>query len=548
MRSVGRAQSTASNERDLLRAVCEQLVATGGYRLAWVGYAIDDEECTVRPMAQAGDDSGYLEQIRVVWRDDAKGRGPTGTAIRSGRAVVARDITSDTRFEPWRSETTERGFHSSIALPLVIDGRCAGALSLYSENRDGFDDDEQALLAELAAMVAQAIAGVRAQEEREQAIRALRESEERFQQIAECVQEGFWIASADDYRVLYMNAAFETLWGLSREAIYRDRREFEKWIHPDDRARVREAVDRSPYEYSVEYRLIVPERGVRWIWIRAFPIRDEHGRVIRIAGTGQDITERKDAEEERRRLEAQLEEVRRLEGLSRLAGGVAHDFNNLLGVIMNYTSIALRHLPEQHPARADLKSVLDTAQHAARLTNQLVLFSRNAEIAPERVDVNASIERMLHVLQSAAGEHVAVSFQLDPATPCVSIVPSHLEQILLNVVVNAKEATPHGGSIFIETQLVDVDAARAARAPGLAPGRAARISVRDTGRGMSSAQRARAFEPFYSTKEGAQASGLGLAIVYGCVQQAHGSIVLESVEGEGSRVEILLPALGSMPG
>ena len=272
-----------------------------------------------------------------------------------------------------------------------------------------------------------------------------------------------------------------------------------------------------------------------------FPVRSQSGEILRVAGVSEDVTDRREAETERRHLESELQLSRRMESVGRLAGGIAHDFNNLLSVILNYGEVMRRRLPEGDPLRDEVQEIQAAAERGVALTRQLLLFSRRDTEHPDTVDVNTLIGEMQRLLARTLGEDVKLEIQLDPALERVHIDYSHLEQVVLNLAVNARDAMPEGGTLTVETSMADVRAGRGSAA-GLKPGRYVCLRVADSGTGMSPEVAARAFEPFFTTKEVGAGSGMGLAMAYGVVRRAGGHLRLDSRPGRGTAVEILLPA------
>jgi signal transduction histidine kinase len=249
-----------------------------------------------------------------------------------------------------------------------------------------------------------------------------------------------------------------------------------------------------------------------------------------------DVTVRRRAEEERRRLEEQLRQSQKMEAVGRLAGGIAHDFNNLLMVIMGHGELLRRSLDPNDPRLRKLQHVMGASERAARLVRQLLAFSRKQVMEPQVVDLNALVSDTARMLRPLLGEDVKVVTRLDPALGRVRVDPAQIEQVLMNLAVNARDAMPSGGTITLETADVRVPASGET-----SPARQAALSVRDTGHGMDEKTRAHAFEPFFTTKDGSGGTGLGLSTVYGIVQQSGGQIALESAPGRGSCFRILLP-------
>ncbi|MEV4282625.1 response regulator [Actinoplanes xinjiangensis] len=248
-----------------------------------------------------------------------------------------------------------------------------------------------------------------------------------------------------------------------------------------------------------------------------------------------------EAAEQRRELERQLHQAERLDSLGQLAGGVAHDFNNILGVISGYTGFVLDELGPDHPCRPDLENIEDAARRAAALTRQLLIFSRLQPSQPEVVDLNEVVGQIERLLRRTIGEDIEFGIDVEPGLDCVTIDPSRLEQIIMNLVVNARAAMPEGGRLDIRTASADRVPATAIGAPPSSE-RFVCLTVTDTGCGMDEEVQRRAFEPFFTTRGTGQGSGLGLATVYGAVHEAAGAITVDSAPGAGTRITVYLPA------
>ena len=254
-----------------------------------------------------------------------------------------------------------------------------------------------------------------------------------------------------------------------------------------------------------------------------------------------DITDRRKAEAERERLQAQLNQAQKLEAIGRLAGGVAHDFNNMLAVITGYTEMAISQLDPAHPACADLQEVRSAARRSTDVTRQLLAFARKQIVLPRVLDLNETVEGMLKMLRRLIGEDIELAWHPAARLWPVHIDPSQIDQILANLCVNARDAIAGVGIVTVETGVRSYDQTYCANHPGCAPGDYVLLSVRDTGCGMDGETVANVFEPFFTTKEQGQGTGLGLATVYGAVKQNQGFITVESAPGHGACFQIFLP-------
>ena len=364
------------------------------------------------------------------------------------------------------------------------------------------------------------------------AIEALRASEERFRRLAENIGEVLWMSNADGTEILYVSPAYESLWGRSIESLHAAPRSWLDRVHPSDRARVEESLPRRcelPMEMT--YR-IVRRDGERWIRDRSFPVRDDDGVVRRVVGIAEDTTQLVQTEE-------RLRQSQKMEAIGQLAGGVAHDFNNLLSVILSYTDFLLMDLDAGDPRRDDLREVRRAGQRAAELTHQLLAFGRKQVLQPRSLDLGESVRGMEKLLRRILAGNVELDLVLAPSLGSVRADPGQVEQVLVNLVVNAGDAMPRGGTLVLQTS--EVTLGDEARDLGVAPGPFVLLRVKDTGTGMTPETRARIFEPFFTTKDPGKGTGLGLATVLGIVQQSGGAIRVESAPGEGTTFEIYFP-------
>jgi two-component system, cell cycle sensor histidine kinase and response regulator CckA len=280
-----------------------------------------------------------------------------------------------------------------------------------------------------------------------------------------------------------------------------------------------------------------PDGSVRWIRDRSFPIADEHGRVHRVAGVAQDITAR-------RLLEEQLRQSQKMEAIGQLAGGIAHDFNNML-VVMQLRASLLIESESKSELREGVQQILEAAERAANLTRQLLTFSRREVRRSTQVDLVEVTNGMISLFGRLLGEDIALETRLAPQFPLTMGDPGLLEQLLMNLAVNARDAMPDGGRLAIWLDTVAIDAAHAVLHPQAKPGRYLRLTVSDTGCGIAPEHLPRIYEPFFTTKEVGRGTGLGLATVFGIVQQHNGWIEVTSEVNVGTEFRVYLPALDS---
>jgi PAS domain S-box-containing protein len=316
------------------------------------------------------------------------------------------------------------------------------------------------------------------------------------------------------------------------------------WIEmvaPDDREFIWIQVAKLIAGKSVdplEHRITRKDGALRWVRNTLVPRVDQFGVLVGYDGLIQDITER-------RALEEQLLQAQKMEGIGRLAGGIAHDFNNLLTAILGYVEMARLDLPadfpDDHAIRADLDEIGAAGERAASLTRQLLTFASKQIVAPVRLDLSALVAELLKMLRPLLGEDIAVETVLEPDLGSIEADPGQVQQLLVNLTVNARDAMPDGGRLIIETATEDVTEAYAAAHPGARAGSHIRLSVTDTGCGMGEEVLSHMFEPFFTTKERGKGTGLGLATCHGIVRQMGGHIRVFSEPGNGATFRIFLP-------
>jgi two-component system cell cycle sensor histidine kinase/response regulator CckA len=418
------------------------------------------------------------------------------------------------------------------SVPMLAGGRFVGILNFTSKNPGRPVSPEQIkalnLLAGAAASALEAAS----------LLEQLRSAEKRYRSFAESA--GDIIIRYDLYpkpHVAYVNPAFASVIGYSQDEIYADAALIVNIVHPDDRP-LKEAVLRGDFANRsiVTLRWVTRSGDMVWIEQRNTRVLDPDGRLVAIEGVARDITER-------RTLEEQLRQSQKMEAIGLLAGGVAHDFNNMLTVIIGYSDMIMDDdVPTAAIARK-IDVLRKAAEHAVVLTRQLLAFGRKQLVQLRVLNINTIIESHCQILRGSIGEDVELVTALDAGLGSVRTDAGQIEQILMNLVVNAKHAMPLGGKITIETKNVVLGEHREAGAPEGDSGLFVMLAISDTGCGMDAATQARAFEPFYTTKGLGKGTGLGLSIVYGIVKQNAGHVRVFSEPGQGARLEILLPLI-----
>jgi two-component system, cell cycle sensor histidine kinase and response regulator CckA len=370
--------------------------------------------------------------------------------------------------------------------------------------------------------------------EQKRAEESLRESETRFRQMAENIEEVFWMT---DYPVqqgvIYVSPAYEKIWGRTSTSLYEDFASHMDAVHVDDRERVEAAFSlQVEGRYNEIYRIVRPDGSIRWVHDRAFPIRNEQGEIYRIVGHAEDITEQK-------KIEMQFFQSQKMDAFGKLAGGVAHDFNNLLTVISGYNEIVLNGFNANDPRRDCVEEIGKAAERASALTGQLLAFSRQQVLQPKIINLNDVVENVQKMLRRLIGEDVVLETGMAENLHTTRADPGQLENVLMNLAVNARDAMPHGGTLTIMTENVTVSDGN----PNVPEGHYAVLRVADSGVGMTEQVKMQIFEPFFTTKPLGHGTGLGLATCYGIIKQSNGFITVDSKPGEGSTFNIYLPCI-----
>jgi PAS domain S-box-containing protein len=347
-------------------------------------------------------------------------------------------------------------------------------------------------------------------------------------------------------RIVVANASDKQLWGAGQSGGPQELREHHGWwadtgepVRPEEWGAIRAIQG----EFSADEEVVIetPDGAKRTIRSSATPILDTTGEIVGAVNVSEDVTETKAAEAAHIRQEEEERRAEKMDAIGRLAGGIAHDFNNLLTGILSYSDLIMQELRPADPIRADVEQIRDAGQRAASLTRQLLAFSRRQVLQPRILSLNARVAELEPMLARLAGSEVALETELDPALGNVQVDPARLEQVLVNLVVNAREAMPKGGRLRISTGNLRPEPSPAQQGSGVPPHGYVSLWVSDTGIGMDVQTQARMFEPFFTTKPAASGAGLGLSTVYGIVEQSGGKITVESAPGHGTTFGIHFP-------
>ena len=422
---------------------------------------------------------------------------------------------------------------SAEHLPVIIISGTIGEDTAVAGLQGGADDFlVKGRLGRLGAAIERSQREQRARTAQRLAEGALKHSEERYRRIIETTNEGVWWLDATT-KATFVNGRLSTLLGYSSQQLLGE--SMLDFVHEASRPTVTESIAPRPRSVSnqVEARLVRSDGKDVWVLLDATPIFEgsrHMGSLVMLM----DITQRK-------RLEEQLRQSQKMEAIGSLAGGVAHDFNNLLSVILGYAEIILSELKPGDPLRDDVVELNQASERARDLTKQLLAFSRQQLLEPRTLDLNQVLRGMEQMLRRLLREDVELSFLTSTGLGKVFADSGQIEQIVMNLVVNARDAILDGGKVAVETTNTELDAEYAAAHHGVTPGSYVMLAVADTGIGMDAATQERIFEPFFTTKEKDRGTGLGLATVFGIVKQSGGHIWVYSEIGKGTTFRIYLP-------
>lgn len=378
--------------------------------------------------------------------------------------------------------------------------------------------------------------------ERKEAEQALKKSQKNLAEAQRQMHIGSFEYDFQSGRLEWSEEMFR-ICGLKHEDFHNTLQDFLDRVHPEDVQIVKKTRDDGCTQagpLTVEFRILRPDGDTRFIRM-IFETSFHAGSPVRRIGTFQDITEAKTAEDERNRLESQLQQAQKMESIGRLAGGVAHDFNNMLSVILGHVELALQNVDEGQPLHSDLEEIRKAAQRSADLTRQLLAFARRQTIAPKTLDLNETIAGTINMLRRLIGENITLDWIPGRDLWKIVIDPSQIDQILTNLCVNARDAIKDVGRITIQTSNVVYDGEDCFRRSNYVPREYVLLSLHDDGHGMDTETMKHIFEPFFTTKGIGEGTGLGLATVYGIVRQNNGLINVHSKPEQGTRFEIYFP-------
>jgi PAS domain S-box-containing protein len=524
----------ATEENDLLRSICRILVEVAGLRMAWVGYRELDEKKSVRVIAWAGFEEGFLNDVDITWADTKRGQGPTGTAIRTGRPTWTRDVQTDFHVEPWRTKMLERGYASSIALPLIADGDVFGALALYAEKPDAFNERTLEQFTELANNLAYGVIALRTREERKRSEQALGRSERQFRALFEEAPVGIALLDSAG-RTFKSNRKLQEMLGFSAGELCI--KPFTAFTHPDDVAAdwssFTELVSGKRDHYQMEKRYLRKDGVLVWGSLTVYIVRDLQGEPMFGIGMVEDITERKRAEDALRRTQAALAHVTRVTTIGELTASIAHEVNQPLAAVVTNAQASLRWLagekPELGEARAAVERIVRDGNRASEVIRRIRAFATRAEPKKGPLDINEVIHEVVGLVQGEAHRHeVALRADLSPTLAPVLGDRVQLQQVILNLVINGIEAT---AAVSDRPREVLVRSRPHDHGDVL-------VAVQDSGIGIDKELGEKLFTSFFTTKPAGM--GMGLSISRSIVDAHGGRLWAASNQGPGATFQFTL--------
>ena len=512
--------------QQLYDIACRIPVEQGLARVAWVGLYNELDDC-LDPVARFGDDDGYVDSVTSSLRARKSHDGPAKRAIKSGSPSISNDIQSGPDVE-WKHSALARGFRSCAVFPLRGKDRTTGVLAICSDQVGFFSEEEVRVLSALADDISFAVESAENERERSRVVGLLRIA-------GQAAQLGGWSMDVPDYAFTWSDevCALHDLPAGTRSSLEQSLAAYAPQHREQFRSSL-EACVRVGQPFDFEAELVTEAKHSVWVRVIGHAERRGDGAVSRVLGAVQDVSQR-------RQFEAGLRQSQKMEAIGQLAGGVAHDFNNLLSVILSYSELIADALKPDDPMRAEIEEVSKAATRAAELTRKLLAFGRQQVLQPRIVDLNLVLVGLEKMFDRVLGEAVTLSLLQSADLGKVLVDPGQVEQVLLNLIVNARDAMPLGGTLSIETSNVEWRDVPTPPGHEHAPGPCVLVTVTDSGLGMDAATRGRIFEPFFTTKDKGKGTGLGLATVWGIVTQSGGHVSVDSELGVGTTFRVYFP-------
>ena len=523
----------------MLEAACRIAVEKGRFVMAWIGMT-NPATLQVDPIASSGDGDGYLNQIRIDFHSPGV-TGPILSSLLSGQHAICNDIEHDPHPLPWKSEALRRGYRSSAAFPLNVDGETVGIFSLYADQPQFFVGDELLLLDEMAMDISFALEVNRHEDERRKGEEELRRRTAFLEAMVESALDCVLVIDSQGKKILQNQRIIDVLKippAIAADPDFFPQLEYVKSVMKNPE----QFVEKARYLITHVDEIIRDEVELADGTILdrySAPVKDKAQKYYGRIWTLRDITER-------RQLEAQFRQAQKMEAVGQLTGGIAHDFNNLLTVILGCSEFIAEEVKENARLHKMAEMIVGAANRGSDLTHRMLAYARRQTLQSRPVDINQLLTGMESFLRRTLSADIELHL-IQSETRCEATVdPAQLENALLNLCVNARDAMPEGGKLIIEASCAALDTDYAAQNADVAAGEYVLLAVSDTGCGISQENLSRVFDPFFTTKEVGKGTGLGLSMVYGFVKQSQGHVQVYSEPGQGTSVKLYLPKSSEM--
>jgi PAS domain S-box-containing protein len=526
------AVSKAASVEALYRDVCDVAVNVGKFTYAWIGVP---NGSTIVKVASAGVDNGIMSEFSLsIDPDDPRSQGPTGRAFISGSYQVLNDFFDGSMPASFLELAERAGFNSSASFPIREGGRVSAALCVFSKFKNYFSEEMVATLSDLTPILSYALDHFAEEDARRRDEGALRLRDRAIRSIS----QGIVVTDAlrGKNNVVYASPSFEVLSGYTVDEVMGRNCWFLEGSNTDPTTitEFNEALQRGE-NHSADILNYRKDGTPFWNNLSISPVTDDLGTVTNIVMIHTDVSER-------RELQDQLFRAQKMEVLGKLAGGIAHDFNNMLLVIRGYSAILAKQIPDEE--LRELAQRIDVAvQRAAEFTRRLLTFSRQQVAKPELTDLNELLLGSLHFIERVIGDDIELVADFEPELPLTLVDRDQIEQAVLNLAANARNAMPKGGTLIVHTSAVELGKGYVAVHPDVKPGPYVMVQVVDNGVGMDENIQNHVFEPFFTTKK--ESTGLGLATVYGIVHQNRGHLWFYSEVDVGTTFKLYFPVASS---
>ncbi len=531
-----KAMIQAENEITLMQDICRICVDVGGHRMAWVAFAENDPEKSLRPVTHWGAEGCFFEGLQATWADTEQGQGPAGISIRTGKPVVFQDLMTTPRYELCRESAQKCNYASCISLPMRDDKQIFGALVIFDAKPNAFDKEKAFLLEELADDLSYGIKTLRLRAERKQDV----EKRLMLAAVTEQTSDGV-ITFAANGTIEYLNPSFIKLCGVpADEGVGVSIHDFEcSKRNPEFYQAVRGTLETDTASAG---RFVNKDRegSEHDIDARISPVFDKAGRVVRYVVMVRDVSQEL-------QLQRQLRQAQKMEALATLSRGIAHDFNNILAIILTNSEVGIIEDGADKSAQENLLRIHKAALRGKKAVKQFMTINRQSEQPKQPVKISDTVKTSLKTFQATLPSMIKLTTDVVPGLGLIAGEPTQIHQVIMNLCTNARDALQaKGGILEVSLTSMDIPIERMHQYPDLLSGKHVKLTITDTGHGMDREELEHIFDPFYTTKGQGHGRGLGLSITHGIIKNHGGIIYVNSIVEVGTTFVILLPLIDSL--